>query len=108
MGVDRYELQARNEALLRSVNERIKRLDEEAGAWTDPKQRFWFQCECGNTDTCHERVEMTLAEYERVRSQRDRFTVLPGHETHEIERVVESSGRFFIVDKLDCVEPLVE
>ncbi len=104
----RYEQQARNEALIRTVNERIKSLDQEAGAWTDHKERFWFQCECGNTDTCDERVEMTLAEYERVRSQRDRFAVLPGHETDEIERVVEANDRFLIVDKRDAVEPLVE
>jgi hypothetical protein len=34
---DRYELQARNEALLRTVNERIKEIDKDAGAWSDPK-----------------------------------------------------------------------
>jgi hypothetical protein len=105
---DRYELQARNEALLRTVNERIKEIDKDAGAWSDPKQRFWFQCECGNTETCSERIEMTLAEYERVRSQRDRFAVLPGHQTDNIERVVETSDRYLIVDKVDAVEPLVD
>ena len=104
----RYELQARNEALLRTVNDRIEALDLEAGGWTDPEQRFWFQCECGNTETCNERIEMTLTEYERVRSQRDRFAVLPGHETDELERVVETSERFLIVDKRDAVEHLVE
>jgi len=82
-------LQARNEALMRTVNDRIKAIDEDAGAWSDPTQRFWFQCECGDSDTCHERVEMTLAEYTPVRSQRDRFAVLPGHQSDQIERVVE-------------------
>jgi len=104
---DRYELQARNEALLRTVNERISAIDQEAGAWTDPKERFWFQCECGNTETCSERIEMTLAEYQRVRSQQDRFAVLPGHQTDELERVVETQDRFLIVDKRDEYEPLV-
>jgi hypothetical protein len=104
----RFELQARNEALLRTVNDRIKRLDQGAGAWSGRDERFWFQCECGNTDTCRERVQMTLAEYERVRRQRDRFAVLPGHQTDEIERVVEICDRFLVVDKLDEVEPLVE
>ena len=104
---ERSELQARNEARLRTVNDRINAIDQEAGAWTNPKQRFGFQCECGNTD-CRERVEMTLAEYERVRSQRDRFAVLPGHQTDEIERVVEACDRFLIVDKRDSVERYVE
>jgi hypothetical protein len=51
---------------------------------------------------------MTLEEYERVRSQRDRFAVVPGHENGEIERVVEEADRFLIVDKRDEVEHLVE
>jgi hypothetical protein len=51
---------------------------------------------------------MTLAEYERVRSQRDRFAVVPGHQTDNIERVVETSDRYLIVDKVDAVEPLVD
>jgi hypothetical protein len=49
-----------------------------------------------------------MAEYERVRGQRDRFAVVPGHERDEIEHVVEQSDRYAIVDKRDEVEPLVE
>ena len=51
---------------------------------------------------------MTLGEYERVRGQRDRFAVVPGHETDEIEYVVERDERFVIVDKRDDFEQLVE
>jgi hypothetical protein len=51
---------------------------------------------------------MTLAEYERVRRQRDRFAVVPGHETHDIEYIVEQDERYVIVDKRDVVEHLVE
>lgn len=105
---NRDELQARNEALLRTVNERIRAIDETAEGWAGADQRFVFQCECGDTDGCGEHVEMTLAEYERVRSQRDRFTVAPGHENAEIEHVVERNERFAIVDKRDSVEHLVE
>ena len=104
----RYELQARNEALLRTVNDRIKALDEEAGAWTVGHELFGFQCECGNTGTCDARLQMTLSEYEVVRSQRDRFAVAPGHETAEIEDVVERSERYLVVDKVDAVERFVE
>ena len=104
----RYELQARNEALMRTVNDRIKALDEEAGPWPDREELFGFHCECGNTDSCNERVHMSLAEYERVRSQRDRFAVVPGHQADEIEQVVEQNDRFLIVDKRDAVEHLVE
>jgi hypothetical protein len=104
----RYELQARNEALLRTVNEQIRALGEGASGWADAEQRFEFQCECGRTDACGERLEMNLAEYERVRSQRDRFAVAPGHDNAEIENVVERNERFVIVDKRDAVEHLVD
>jgi hypothetical protein len=105
--LNRDEFQARNEALLRTVNERIHALDETAEGWAGADQRFVFRCECGS-EGCGEHVEMTLAEYERVRSQSDRFTVAPGHENAEIENVVERNERFAIVDKRDAVEPLVE
>ena len=103
----RHELQARNEALLRSVNEEIRALDAEAG-WADAEQRFAFQCECGQPEGCDGRVHMTLAEYERVRSQRDRFAVVPGHEDDAIEDVVERTDRYCIVDKHPEVERVVE
>ena len=105
---NRDELQARNEALLRTVNERIRAIDETAEGWAGADERFMFQCECGDTEGCDEQVEMTLAEYERARRQRDRFAVAPGHENAEIERVVERNERFAVVDKGDAVEPLVE
>ena len=104
----RYALQARNEALLRDVNDQIKALDEGAAGWANAEQRFEFQCECGKPDGCGDRLQMSLAEYEGVRSQRDRFAVVPGHQNDEIERVVEQNDRFLIVDKRDEVEQLVE
>jgi hypothetical protein len=51
---------------------------------------------------------MTPDEYERVRSQRDRFAVVPGHENSEIEHVVERDDRYVVVDKLDEAERFVE
>ena len=103
---ERFERQARNEALRRAVNERFAALDERA-EWADAYERFEFQCECGRAE-CDGKVTMTLAEYERARSERDRFAVLPGHEDEEIERVVERNQRFLIVDKRDVVEHLVQ
>jgi hypothetical protein len=110
----RNERQARNEALVRHVNEEIERLDQAAAAsgLADVELTFEFHCECGRADgdevTCHERVEMTLREYEEVRSQDDRFAVAAGHENPEIEDVVRRTDRFVIVDKNPDAEPLVE
>jgi hypothetical protein len=107
----RLDRQARNEALLRQVNEEIERLDKAV----DPEGeslRFEFLCECGAGEggelRCDERIEMTLAEYEEVRQQDDRFALLPGHETQELEHVVTRTERYVVVDKKPAAEPLVE
>lgn len=104
---ERLERQARNESLTRTVNEQVATLDARAGGWAAADRLFDFHCECGRGERCGERLQMTLAEYERVRQQQDRFAVLPGHESAELEVVVESDARFRIVDKRDPYEPLV-
>jgi hypothetical protein len=93
---------------MRTVNERIVQLSRGAGAWADAEQRFDFQCECGRLDGCDSRVLMTRAEYARVREQQDRFAVFPGHQTNELEYVVEEDDRYVIVDKNDEYERFVE
>jgi hypothetical protein len=109
----RHERQARNEALLREVNEQIERVDQaaqEAGLSEDVT--FEFLCECGRAKgadvSCDEHVEMTLAQYEGVRSQDDRFALVPGHESPELEDVVRRTERYVIVDKKPEVELFVE
>jgi hypothetical protein len=105
---ERLARQARNEALLRQVNEQIATLRESAGGWADSDQGFDFQCECGKLDSCDARVVLTAEEYERVHGQRDRFVVVPGHETDELEVVVEANERYAIVDKREAYERFVE
>jgi hypothetical protein len=102
----RYERQAVNEALAREVNERVARLDERAVSMraTPSEQLFEFLCECSAEGSCEARLQLTIEEYERVRAQDDRFAIAPGHETDEIEQVVERNDRFLIVDKVDAVE----
>jgi len=93
---------------MRTVNDRIAALDERAAGWAEPDRRFDFQCECGKISGCDGRVLMSLAEYERVRGQRDRFALVPGHQTEEIEYVVEKDERYVIVDKRDEYEHFVQ
>lgn len=104
---ERHARQARNESLLRDVNERIAALDRRAEAgWADGvPDRFQFRCECGAASECHESVSMTLAEYEAVRTQPDRFVVVPGHEEPQIETPVAHYERYVVVDKLNAYEP---
>src|ERR687887_187477 len=86
----RLEPRARNESLFREVNDRIEELSEnvEAQGIAPEGGLVEFHCECGR-DGCTERVRMTVAEYEHVRADNDRFAVVPGHETPEMEAVVE-------------------
>ena len=87
---------AKNEALFRDVNERVKEIDRAHGV---PADEVWdFLCECGNGE-CLERVPMTLAEYERVRANAVQFALVPGHEKGEVERVIHETPRFSIVEK---------
>lgn len=92
---------ARNEALLREFNERV---EDVAGGFDVRDEgdalRIEFVCECGDLE-CLERIELTRAQYEAVRSDPRRFVVLPGHEDLEVARVVEKHDRHLVVEKLD-------
>jgi hypothetical protein len=100
------ERQARNEALFREVNERLERVAKQAEerGWPPEDGCFEFHCECG---ACPEKVQMTIAEYESVRSQDDRFTLHLGHDNPELEGVVERTDRYVVVDKYGIAEVLV-
>jgi hypothetical protein len=105
---ERLERRVRNEDLFREVNDRIEELSGDAhaqGARPDDGL-LDFYCECGRDD-CGERLRLTVAEYDHVRADNDRFAVLPGHETAEVEAIVERTERFLVVDKLPVAEPLV-
>jgi hypothetical protein len=109
----RLKRKARNEALIREVNERIAEVDKAAdeGNVAPEQALFEFLCECGGEDSqlgCEERVQMTIQEYEEVRSQDDRFAVHPGHENEALEWVARRNERVVIVDKRSEAEPLVE
>ena len=107
---ERLERQARNESLIRAVNERIEALDRDAADRNvaPDAELFEFLCECGTGAAgCLERVQMTIAEYEHVRTQDDRFALVPGHENAELEHVVERTDRFVIVDKIPDAERAV-
>ena len=90
---------------MREVNERINAIDR--GALSGDGDTFGFHCECGRGGECGDRVWMTLAEYEVVRQQDDRFALVPGHETEGLEHVVEQTDRYVVVDKVDAAEPFV-
>lgn len=63
-----------------------------------PEASAVFVCECGHLG-CSETVEIPVAEYEEVRTDFDRFLVVPGHEIDEVDEVVERRRGYLIVVK---------
>lgn len=97
---------ARNQSLLREVNERIAELnmrfspgDPNAGPMVEVTQE-WI-CECAN-ESCLEQVQLPTDEYERVRTDGTRFIVAPAeqHVWPDIERVVEQNDDYWVVEKI--------
>jgi hypothetical protein len=92
---------AGNEAFFRKVNEAIKR-----GQWPGEETApIAFRCECARMG-CNQLIVLTLADYERVRADAERFMVLPGHELPELERVVETWPGYVVVLKLEAAAEL--
>jgi hypothetical protein len=87
---------AENEALVREVNERV---GDVAASWYDADEKVAFVCECSLED-CSERIQLTMREYERVRSSPAWFAIRPDHLVAEIEREVETIGDVLVVEKL--------
>jgi diaminopimelate decarboxylase len=101
----RDERSAKNEALLREVNDRIEEVGKRLQVLPDG-QLLEFRCECGRA-ACEDFISMAVEAYEQVRSDNDQFAVVPGHENEEIERVVERTERYVIVDKRPDAERFV-
>lgn len=91
----REERLARNEVLFREVNEQIRVAARGHGV---DEHVYEFFCECSNVD-CDYKLSLTLAAYERVRANADRFFVAPGHWLPEIEHPVERCDGYDVVAK---------
>ena len=102
---ERDERIAKNETMFRAANREIEQADQEAGA--GPGQLIEFLCECGRQE-CGDVITMTVADYDSVHIQADRFVVLRGHESPEIEKVVEERAGYLVVDKFGEAEDIAE
>jgi hypothetical protein len=85
----------RNEALFRQVNERLEELGQ---AFSFVAETADFVCECGDI-ACAAPIQMTLADYERIRANPTWFAVLAKHELLDVEEVVERHGDWNVVAK---------
>jgi hypothetical protein len=92
---EQQERIGRNEALYRSINERLEELND---AFAKITETFTVVCECGDA-LCTEQVTVDVREYERVRSDPSLFFVRPGHVAPDVEVVVEADDAYEVVRK---------
>jgi ABC-type phosphate transport system ATPase subunit len=94
---------AKNQSLLREVNERIEELAAGQSSSMFEELRLArtidLACECMD-ETCTERVTLTVADYEEIRSNSNSFFVLPGHEVPDVEEVTRNEENYRVVSKL--------
>jgi hypothetical protein len=91
--VDHAEI-ARTESALREVNEAIATIASRFQA-----EETDFVCECADPD-CADRMAVDLDDYEDVRTKPTRFLLAPGHGEPAVERVVERTEEFDVVEKV--------
>lgn len=84
-----------NEAIFRSVNEEVSRLNV---TFTAASKTMRVVCECG-VQSCTEHIEISPAAYRRVREDSRLFIVRPDHDLPETETVIEKTDRYWIVQK---------
>jgi hypothetical protein len=77
------------------VNERISGINESFATITDD---FEVVCECEHIG-CLEQILVSRAVYEKTRARGDQFILKPGHETEDLEVVIEACPEFVIVEK---------
>jgi hypothetical protein len=82
-----------NEALFRQVNEAVSEI---SGDFEAPD--FEIVCECGEL-SCSERIHITNAAYNALRSESHQFAVVPGHEIPDVEQVIADEGNYYVVEK---------
>jgi len=64
-------------------------------------------CECMDV-TCTERITMTVADYEEIRSESNSFFVLPAHEVADVEDIVRREEQYVVVRKVGAGAPVAE
>lgn len=81
--------------VMREVNERIHRL-----RWAQANgEQIGYVCECSLVG-CVETIPLDGAAYEGVRASPVRFLLLPGHESPQVERIVERQRCYTVVENL--------
>lgn len=89
-----------NEMLFRSTNREVQRRVKDDRLKRDgpDNTKLHFYCECSRF-YCRDRIKLTVDEYETATDNEKQFIVLPGHENEAVERVVQRTDHFVVVQK---------
>jgi 5-bromo-4-chloroindolyl phosphate hydrolysis protein len=101
---DRDLRAARNQALFRAVNEKLRELNE---AFSEVSETYAIACECADV-SCVQTVHVQMQEYLDVRENPRRFVVLRDHVLPHVERVVSGTDGYVVVEKTAAVSEITE
>jgi hypothetical protein len=93
---------ARNEAMFRAVNEKVRELNDALSNMTD---EYAIACECADGE-CIQTVNIRQEDYLAVRSSPRQFVVLRGHVVAGVEQVVSENDGYMVVEKLGAAGEL--
>jgi hypothetical protein len=85
---------ARNQAMFRLVNEKIRELNDVFAVLTETVS---IACECAD-GTCIQLIEIAPAVYDGVRANPRQFVVVSDHADPDSERIVSESDRYTVVE----------
>ena len=88
------EQAARNESTFRRANESLEEKATDLGLSDEPTP---YLCECED-ERCTEIVRLTSEEYEAVRANPRRFTMVSGHQEAD-DLLIEEAARFTVIEK---------
>jgi hypothetical protein len=100
--MDATRRRTQNEAMSRVANEAIEEREDANGNST-----IDFLCECSRSD-CDQLIELSAGEYRRVRDHPRRFIVMPGHESSDLETIVDDRSGYLVVEKRGKAGALAE
>jgi hypothetical protein len=104
VGEEREVRAARNQALFRVVNEKLKDINS---VFEHVVGSNAIACECADLQ-CIETVEIAREEYDEVRANPRHFVVAPGHIYPDVERVVREGKGYTVVEKTGCAGEVAE
>ena len=88
---------ALNEARARQLN------SSRSEHWIDDSEPATFWCECADPG-CSALIQLTVSEWQRLRSDPLQFVVQPGHVQEDLDEVVARTERYAIVAKREDPE----